>query len=93
MENFGLGLLLMVVGMIAVYYILLLVIGLGKGLIVLVNKYSPEQVVVAKPVRNTTNVPVVNKTLPDQTAVAIVSAVSVLTGGHGKVGISRRHDG
>ncbi|MDR1524094.1 MAG: OadG family protein [Tannerella sp.] len=84
MENFGLGLLLMVVGMATVYFILLLVIGLGKGLITLVNKYSPEQVVVARPVRNTANVPA-GKTLPDQTAVAIVSAVSVLTGGHGKV--------
>jgi oxaloacetate decarboxylase gamma subunit len=86
MENFGLGLLLMVVGMIAVYFILLLVIGLGKGLIVLVNKYSPEQVVAAKPARNATNVPVANKALSDdRTTVAIVSAVSVLTGGHGKV--------
>ncbi|MDR2679479.1 MAG: OadG family protein [Tannerella sp.] len=85
MDNFGLGLLLMVVGMITVYFILLLVIGLGKGLIMLVNKYSPEQVVAARPARNTTNAPGDHKALPDQTTAAIVSAVSVLTGGHGKV--------
>ena len=85
MDNFGLGLLLMVVGMITVYFILLLVIGLGKGLIILVNKYSPEQVVTVRPAKDRMRVPA-HKALPDQpTAAAIVSAVSVLTGGQGKV--------
>jgi oxaloacetate decarboxylase gamma subunit len=86
MNNFELGLLLMVVGMITVYFILLLVIGLGKGLIMLVNKYSPEQVVSAGQAgNNRTNAPT-DGVFPDQpTSVAIVSAVSVLTGGHGKV--------
>lgn len=40
MENIETGLLLMVVGMTTVFAILLIVIYLGKGLIVLVNKYA-----------------------------------------------------
>lgn len=46
MENIETGLLLMVVGMTTVFAILLIVINLGKGLIALVNKYAPEEVVV-----------------------------------------------
>ncbi|MDR1381034.1 MAG: OadG family protein [Tannerella sp.] len=84
MENFELGLLLMVVGMAAVYAVLLLVIGLGKALIALVNKYFPEEVVVARSVGKTTGVSA-GEALPGQTAAAIVSAVSVLTEGRGKV--------
>lgn len=48
MENIETGLLLMVVGMTTVFAILLIVIYLGKGLIALVNKYAPEEVVVKK---------------------------------------------
>ena len=44
MENIETGLLLMVVGMTTVFAILLIVINLGKGLIVLVNKYAPEEI-------------------------------------------------
>lgn len=46
MENIETGLLLMVVGMTTVFAILLIVIYLGKGLITLVNKYAPEEVIV-----------------------------------------------
>ena len=45
MENLNTALLLMVVGMTTVFAILLIVIYLGKGLILLVNKYAPEEVV------------------------------------------------
>ena len=48
MENLNIALLLMVVGMATVFAILLIVIYLGKGLIALVNKYAPEEVVTAK---------------------------------------------
>jgi oxaloacetate decarboxylase gamma subunit len=84
MENFELGLLLMAVGMLTVFAILLLVIGLGKGLIVLINKYSPEQIVVSGTVKNATTV-ATESSLPGSTAAVIVSAVSVLTAGQGKV--------
>ena len=74
MENIETGLLLMIVGMTTVFAILMIVIYLGKGLIVLVNKYAPEEIIVKK------------QTTPQrQTAAAIVSAVSVMTGGKGKV--------
>ena len=45
MENLNTALLLMVVGMTTVFAILLIVIYLGKGLILLVSKYAPEEVV------------------------------------------------
>lgn len=84
MDNFELGLLLMFVGMATVFAILLLVIGLGKGLIFLVNKYAPEESAVPKTIRNQ---PAGgdNSNLPGQTTAAIVAAVSVFTGGNGKV--------
>jgi len=48
MENIETGLLLMIVGMTTVFAILMIVIYLGKGLIVLVNKYAPEEIIVKK---------------------------------------------
>lgn len=80
MNTIELGLLLMVVGMTSVFAILLLVIGLGKGLILLVNKYAPEENV--KPPHRMSGTS--GGISPPATA-AIVSAVSVLTGGQGKV--------
>ena len=38
----------MIVGMTTVFAILMIVIYLGKGLIVLVNKYAPEEIIVKK---------------------------------------------
>ena len=90
MENIETGLLLMAVGMLTVFAILLIVINLGKGLILLVNKYAPEEVVVKKaaPSRAKVAAPVVASVAPvmggSETA-AIVSAISVLTAGQGKV--------
>jgi oxaloacetate decarboxylase gamma subunit len=84
MNNFELGLLLMVVGMATVFAILLLIIVLGKGLIFLVNKYAPEETAVSETVRRI-SAGNGNDTLPGQTAAAIIAAVSALTGGKGKV--------
>lgn len=85
MENIETGFLLMAVGMTTVFAILLIVINLGKGLIMLVNKYAPEEIVVKKQIATSTGA----KTQPgganNQTTAAIVSAISVLTGGNGKV--------
>lgn len=74
----------MIVGMTTVFAILLIVINLGKGLIILVNRYAPEEMMVKKqvaPQRQAT--PAAG--IPNQTTVAIVSAVSVMTGGKGKI--------
>lgn len=84
MEHFELGLLLMVVGMLTVFAILLLVIGMGKGLIILINKYFPDPLVASGGTRNAVAAPA-DKPLSGSTAAAIVSAVSVLTAGQGKV--------
>ena len=74
----------MVVGMTTVFIILLIVIYLGKGLIALVNKYAPEEVVVKKqaPTRVAT---AAAGSLSNQETAAIISAVSAATGGQGKV--------
>lgn len=80
MENMGLGLMLMVVGMITVFAILLIVIYLSKLLITIVNKVAPEEVVVKKNVA--TVAPAV--IAPDAMA-AIKGAVNIVTGGKGKV--------
>lgn len=81
MENLGYALLLMLVGMVTVFAVLLIVIGLGKLLIKLVNKYAPEDVV--KTVRPA--VAAAGSSIPDPVVVAIVSAVNTVTQGKGKV--------
>lgn len=77
MENIGIGLLLMVVGMATVFLILLIVIYLSQQLIKLVNKIAPEEVVQKKKPATPTQ---------DNGAMdAIKSAVDILTAGKGKV--------
>lgn len=70
--------------MTTVFAILLIVINLGKGLIALVNRYAPEEVIVKK---QTVAQPATAQTgsIPGKTAAAIISAISVATGGQGKV--------
>lgn len=80
MENLNLGLMLLVVGMVSVFIILLIVIGLSQLLIKIVNKVAPEEVVVKKNVA--TVAPAV--IAPDAMA-AIKGAVNIVTGGKGKV--------
>jgi oxaloacetate decarboxylase gamma subunit len=70
---------LLAVGMITVFLILMIVIYLGKGLILLVNKFAPEEVVVSKVVSQT-------KTDVDATTKAVIdAAVSQVTNGKGVV--------
>lgn len=78
MENFDTALLLMVVGMATVFAILLAIIFLGKFLILLVNKYAPEEVVAVKK----TSPP---NAIPPHILAAITSAVKVVTQGKGKI--------
>ncbi len=81
MENIGIGLELLVVGIIAVFVILYLVILLGKGLIVIANKFPDIQAVPVKHSVSATPASQVN----DNTKAAIEAAVSQLTGGKGFV--------
>lgn len=85
MENIETGLLLMVVGMTTVFAILLIVIYLGKGLIALVNKYAPEEVVVKKQAVAVRTTAAQAGNISGKTTAAIVAAVSMVTGGQGKV--------
>jgi oxaloacetate decarboxylase gamma subunit len=92
MSHFELGLLLMVVGMTTVFFVLLLVISLGKGLTWLVNRYAPQETAThpsTRPGRNTSAGTTNHKPpLPqedDRTTAAIVAAVSAFTAGNGKV--------
>lgn len=75
----------MVVGMTTVFAILLIVINLGKGLIALVNKYAPEEVVVKKQIAAVRTTATQAGNISGKTTAAIVAAVSMVTGGQGKV--------
>lgn len=85
MENIETGLLLMIVGMTTVFAILMIVIYLGKGLIVLVNKYAPEDIIFKKQTTPQRQTAAPAAGITNQATAAIVSAVSVMTGGKGKV--------
>lgn len=78
-DIFG-ALQLMVVGMLTVFAILLIVIGLGTLLIKLVNKYAPEEVTSQKPVAAAQSA--VQQV--DATVKAVIDAVvAQITGGKG----------
>ncbi len=87
MENIQIGLLLMAVGMTTVFAILLIVINLGKGLIFLVNKYVPEDIPEKKKIHSSLPSTAASPALQtDHSATAaIVSAISIITHGKGKV--------
>ena len=74
MENIETGLLLMVGGMTTVFAILLIV-----------NKYAPEEVIVKKEVTTHPVAAGQSGNIPGKTTAAIVAAVSMVTGGQGKV--------
>ncbi|MBO5795204.1 MAG: OadG family protein [Bacteroides sp.] len=78
MSNIQTALLLMVVGMVTVFIILLIVIGLGKALIAFVNKFVPEEEAPAKKAQGPAPI-------PSNVLAAISAAVSVVTQGKGKV--------
>lgn len=77
MNDLNTAFMLMVVGMVTVFLILLIVIGLGKALTAFVNKFVPEEVV---PTKKRSDSPV-----PAHILAAINAAVSVVTHGKGKV--------
>lgn len=78
MNNFGIALELMLVGMPTVFFVLIIIILCGKLLISLVNRYLPEE---AKQV--TTNA--LTSGIDTKKMTAIEKAVSAITGGKGTV--------
>lgn len=76
-----LALLLLVVGMLTVMVVLFLVVGVGNMIIRFVNKYVPAEVIVKT--KNT--VSQTTTAIPANTMAAIVSAVSMVTGGRGNI--------
>ncbi len=85
MENMGIGLELMVVGMCTVFVILLIVIYGGKLLISVVNKIAPEEVEKAKKTAAVKAAPV------DPTTMAVLQeVVRQITGGKGHVASARK---
>lgn len=85
MENLGIGIELMVVGMLTVFCILLIVINLGKLLIKVVNAVAPEEKVAPK------KAAVAAPAAIDATTMAILEqTVSQLTGGKGRVASAKK---
>ncbi|MDE7378279.1 MAG: OadG family protein [Paraprevotella sp.] len=81
MENIGIALQLMVVGMATVFIILMIVIQLGKLLIGIVNKVAPEEA--QAPARQTK---AAAPTAVDAQTMAVIQAVvGQITGGKGAV--------
>lgn len=78
MESLSIGLTLMLIGMVTVFCILLLVIYTSKLLIILVNKFAPEEQTHAKAEKKAVAVDGV-------TMDVIRATVSQLTGGKGSV--------
>ncbi len=78
MENIGLGLMLMVVGLTTVFVILFIVIYLSQFLITVVNKFAPEEAPKKK-------VPTAVSTADHGAMDAIKAAVEILTAGKGQV--------
>ncbi len=85
MENLGIGIELMVVGMLTVFCILLIVINLGKLLIKVVNAVAPEEQVAPKKAAAAAPAAI------DATTMAILEqTVSQLTGGKGHVASAKK---
>ena len=90
MENLGLGLILMVVGMMTVFCILLIVIYGSRGLISLINRIAPEEQHPAKAGNASQQGPAnawnaLQQGLDSRTISILEAAVAQLTGGRGHI--------
>ncbi len=83
MENIGIGLELMVVGMATVFLILIIVIQLGKLLIALINKVAPEETVAPK--KAATLAQPAPAAVDASTMAVLAEAVKQITGGKGQI--------
>lgn len=73
------GFMLMAVGMITVFTILALVVGGGKLMILLINRYAPLVEVAVVPIENT------GQSIESEKLAAITAAVESITGGQGRI--------
>ena len=81
MENLGLGLMLMLVGMVTVFLILLIVIYGSRLMIRIVNRVAPAETAAAAPASG----------IDPVTRQVLDAAVAQLTGGKGRItNITRR---
>lgn len=78
-SSFNTAITLMVIGMTTVFFILALVVGSGKTLIIIVNKFFPEQ----KPTR----IPVFEpkSTIPKAKIAVLMAVVEEVTKGRGQI--------
>ena len=84
MDNIGIGIQLMIVGMTTVFVILLIVIWGGKLLIKTVNQFAPEEVAAPKKSADAS-------TAVDSTTMAVLrQVVNQITGGKGKIASAHR---
>ena len=86
MNNLGIGVELMIVGMLTVFAILLIVINLGKVLINVVNKIAPEEEVAPKKSAQ----PAAVAAIDANTKAILDQVVSQITGGKGRVASARK---
>lgn len=77
MEPINEAISIMFVGMITVFFILFLIVGIGNVIIRLSNKYLPEEVAIIKAKKS--NEP------SNNTYAAIAAAIDIATKGKGKV--------
>ncbi|MDO4210521.1 MAG: OadG family protein [Bacteroidales bacterium] len=88
MENIGLGLQLMVVGMLTVFAILLIVINGSKLLIAIVNQIVPEKAVTPKKqmaAQQNAAILNTNTTIDAQTMEVLQQALAQITQGKGRI--------
>jgi oxaloacetate decarboxylase gamma subunit len=82
-EGIQTGFMLLAIGLPTVFFVLLLVIALVKGLILAVNKFAPESVLGTTSLSATSEP--VRQEISSSKMSAIISAVNIITGGKGKV--------
>ncbi len=84
--DFPLGLTLMLIGMIAVFVVLLIVICLSKLLIAAINRFAPDEVVATKQQQQQRQQPPPQTQAVSPVVLRVVSqAVAQVTGGRGAV--------
>ena len=79
-DNINLALQLLLVGMITVFFVLGVVVLLGRTLIYLVNKYSPDVISTQKQIRTTSN-----RNLSTKKIAIITAVVNNVTAQQGAV--------
>ncbi len=86
-ETYSMALVLLAVGMLTVFFILALIVVFGNWLILVVNKYAPEQI------KQTAiqSIPA-QQEIESKKLAAIVTAIDIVTKGKGKVESIKKAD-